>query len=90
MLRNVYWKELGLLMFVWVAFLAIQVVKVNNNLSSLQHILMVYMLLFYFYTNGLFIFLLADLHRDMLHRVLDFKFIAGNSHLVWELRQKLF
>lgn len=90
MLRNVYWKELGLLMFVWVAFLAIQVVKVNNNLSSLQHILMVYMLLLYFYTKGLFIFLLADLHRDMLHRVLDFKFIAGNSHLVWELRQKLF
>ncbi|KAK4368036.1 hypothetical protein RND71_011828 [Anisodus tanguticus] len=47
MIRNVYWKELGLLMFVWVAFLAIQIVK-----------------------------LLADLHCDMLNRVLDFKLIA--------------
>lgn len=27
-LENVYWKEFGLLAFVWVAFLAIQIAKV--------------------------------------------------------------
>jgi len=28
MLDNVYWKEFGLLLFVWVAFLAIQIAMV--------------------------------------------------------------
>lgn len=27
-LENVYWKELGLLVFVWVSFLALQIAKV--------------------------------------------------------------
>ncbi|XP_009788571.1 sulfite exporter TauE/SafE family protein 3-like [Nicotiana tabacum] len=37
MLRNVYWKELGLLMFVWVAFLAIQIVKTYTVTCSIEY-----------------------------------------------------
>ncbi|KAH0700269.1 hypothetical protein KY285_014519 [Solanum tuberosum] len=37
MLRNVYWKELGLLMFVWVAFLAIQIVKTYTVTCSIGY-----------------------------------------------------
>ncbi|CAN4080049.1 unnamed protein product [Withania somnifera] len=37
MLRNVYWKELGLLMFVWVAFLAIQIVKTYTMTCSIAY-----------------------------------------------------
>jgi hypothetical protein len=29
--KNVYWKEVGLLAFVWVAFLALQVTKVRDT-----------------------------------------------------------
>lgn len=31
--ENVYWKELGLLVFVWVAFLALQIAKVSPLLN---------------------------------------------------------
>lgn len=27
--KNIYWKEVGLLSFVWVAFLAVQIAKVR-------------------------------------------------------------
>ncbi|KAM3285870.1 sulfite exporter TauE/SafE family protein 3 [Capsicum chacoense] len=37
MLRNVYWKELGLLMFVWVGFLAIQIVKTYTVTCSVAY-----------------------------------------------------
>ncbi|MCD7465631.1 hypothetical protein HAX54_001646 [Datura stramonium] len=37
MLRNIYWKELGLLMFVWVAFLAIQIVKTYTVTCSIEY-----------------------------------------------------
>ncbi|XP_059293227.1 sulfite exporter TauE/SafE family protein 3-like [Lycium ferocissimum] len=37
MIRNVYWKELGLLMFVWVGFLAIQIVKTYTVTCSIEY-----------------------------------------------------
>lgn len=27
-MQNIYWKEVGLLVYVWVAFLAVQIMKV--------------------------------------------------------------
>lgn len=29
LLRNIYWKELSLLVYVWVAFLIVQIIKVS-------------------------------------------------------------
>ena len=48
-MENVYWKELGLLVFVWIAFLALQIAKVKapkiylflyhaSNISNFIHI----------------------------------------------------
>lgn len=36
-LENVYWKELGLLMFVWVAFLILQIAKDNTTSCSMEY-----------------------------------------------------
>ncbi|KAL6344489.1 hypothetical protein AAG906_002394 [Vitis piasezkii] len=36
-IENVYWKELGLLVFVWVAFLALQIAKNNTATCSMAY-----------------------------------------------------
>ncbi|XP_022142201.1 sulfite exporter TauE/SafE family protein 3-like [Momordica charantia] len=36
-LKNVYWKEMGLLMLVWVAFLAIQIAKKESPTCSVEY-----------------------------------------------------
>lgn len=36
-LENIYWKELGLLVFVWAAFLVLQIAKVLSFLNLLNH-----------------------------------------------------
>lgn len=36
-LENVYWKEVGLLCFVWVAFLALQIIKQNTATCSVAY-----------------------------------------------------
>ncbi|XP_010254104.1 PREDICTED: uncharacterized protein LOC104595187 [Nelumbo nucifera] len=36
-LKNVYWKELGLLVFVWVAFLVLQIVKNHTTTCSISY-----------------------------------------------------
>lgn len=37
MLSNIYWKELSTLVYVWVAFLAVQIVKVKVNHSEVSY-----------------------------------------------------
>ncbi|XAR57885.1 hypothetical protein NMG60_11026171 [Bertholletia excelsa] len=37
MLSNIYWKELGLLSYVWVAFLAVQILKTHMKTCSIQY-----------------------------------------------------
>lgn len=32
-LQNIYWKELALLLFVWISFLGIQIVKVKTTID---------------------------------------------------------
>ncbi|XP_020518310.1 sulfite exporter TauE/SafE family protein 3 isoform X3 [Amborella trichopoda] len=36
-IENVYWKELGLLVFVWVAFLVLQIMKTNTTTCSVEY-----------------------------------------------------
>ena len=36
-IENVYWKELGLLVFVWIVFLALQIAKVSSTHSHMYH-----------------------------------------------------
>ncbi|KAF9620342.1 hypothetical protein IFM89_011077, partial [Coptis chinensis] len=61
-IKNIYWKELAMLVFVWVAFLVVQEVKVSYivllNIDSVLNIC-------------------ADLCRDLLHPVLDSELLTG-------------
>ncbi|KAI4380161.1 hypothetical protein MLD38_006382 [Melastoma candidum] len=36
-LRNIYWKELGLLVFVWAAFLVLQIAKTHTSTCSISY-----------------------------------------------------
>lgn len=62
-IENVYWKELGLLVFVWVVFLALQISKVKYfflpnilihmyQLSILVHVQTLLILFMFYYGNS--------------------------------------
>ena len=40
MLKNIYWKELGLLIVVWIVIVALQIAKVLFTITSFYHLIL--------------------------------------------------
>lgn len=85
MLQNIHWKELGLLVYVWVGFLAIQIAKVNRfgskrfpktSLESQSDRFLGQRKLIFL---ALILILCAEIHTGLLGRVLGSQWVAGKK-----------
>lgn len=72
-LQNIYWKELALLLFVWISFLGIQIVKVKKPLPLITISSLVSKKHNEISDN----LIAADIHSHMLHQILDSEPLAG-------------
>jgi hypothetical protein len=81
-LQNIYWKELGLLVFVWVSYLAVQIAKVF--FPFLSKIIVSYHISPY---NKLkvVISLATELYSPMFNNFLGIKLVAGIHVLLVQL-----
>jgi len=70
LLDNIHWKELSVLMYVWVAFLIVQILKVVNIWFFLWFISYKQSSCVFLTEYALSMYFNADIQQNLFHRVL--------------------
>lgn len=71
--ENVYWKEFGLIFFVWVVFLGLQISKVGFVPKTLELVVM------QLFELNLLVVLVTESYNNMLNSVLGGESVAGRK-----------
>lgn len=73
-IENVYWKEFGLLVLVWVAFLAIQIAMVCYFSVNVFFITILFLINF---TQTFLLTMLTEPNNQMFYNILGIQHLAG-------------